>query len=681
MTHIPKAAKKPHTLVAHAHTRIDDYYWLNERENPEVIAYLEAENEYTKHVFGTKTQALQDTIFAEMRSRIKEDDNSVPYRWRDYFYYVRYETGKEYPIYCRKKGDLTAKEEIILNGNVAAKRKKYFAIMGADISPNQNLWGYAVDSKGRRICNLYIKDLAAKKNLPDKIRNVSGNFVWANDSQTLFYTRMDKKTLRTHQVWRHIVGTDAKTDVLIYEENDETYDVGVYTTTSEKYIVIGSTTTLANEYQILAADNPLGDFKLFQERKRGHEYSFDHVDDTFFMLTNWEAQNFRLMTVAENAADYTQENWKEQLAHRPEVLLESMSIFQNFMVLEERKNGLNHIRIINRKTQEDFYIPMTEDCYSVGVGTNPEYTSDILRFGYESMTTPSSVFDFNMKNKTQELKKQREIPGGYNPNDYQSARIWATANDGKKVPISLVYNKKTKIDGSAPCLLYGYGSYGISMDVHFSTARMSLLDRGFVYAMAHIRGGQDLGRNWYEEGKLFKKMNTFTDFIACGDFLIQEKYAAKDKLCAAGGSAGGLLMGAVVNIRPEMWKAVVASVPFVDVVTTMLDDTIPLTTGEYDEWGNPNEKAYYDYMLSYSPYDNVSTKDYPNMLVITGFHDSQVQYFEPAKWVAKLRELKTDDHILLMHTNMSAGHGGASGRFERLREVAMEYAFLVWINE
>lgn len=673
----PKVAKKPHMLIANGHTRIDNYYWLNERENAEVIAYLEAENEYTHTVFGNETQTLQDSIFTEMRSRIKEDDNSVPYRWRDYFYYVRYETGKEYPIYCRKKGSLEAKEEIMLNGNVAAKRKKYFAIMGADISPNQNLWAYSVDSKGRRICTLYIKDLITNKKLTDKISNVSGNFVWANDNQTIFYTRMDKKTLRTHQVWRHIVGTDAKNDVLVYEEKDETYDVGVYTTTSEKYIVIGSTTTLANEYQFLAADNPMGEFQLFQARKRGHEYSFDHADNTFFILSNWDAQNFRLMTTAENEFDTAK--WKEQIPHRSDVLLESMSIFQDFMVLEERKNGLNEIRIINRKNSEDFYIPMKEDCYSVGVGTNPEYTSHILRFGYESMTTPSSVYDFDMQNRTLELKKQREIPGGYNPDDYQSERIWASANDGTKVPISLVYNKKTPINGTAPCLLYGYGSYGISMDVHFSTARMSLLDRGFIFAIAHIRGGQDLGRNWYDEGKLFKKMNTFTDFSACGDFLVQEKYVAKDKLCAAGGSAGGLLMGAVANLRPEMWKAIVASVPFVDVVTTMLDDTIPLTTGEYDEWGNPNEKAYYDYMLSYSPYDNVTAKDYPNMLVITGLHDSQVQYFEPAKWVAKLRELKTDKHILLMHTNMSAGHGGASGRFERLKEVAMEYAFLIWI--
>ena len=679
MQNPPQAPKQPHTLITHEHTRIDDYYWLNARENPDVIAYLEAENAYTQTQFGEKTQALQDTIFAEMRSRIKEDDNSLPYKWREYWYYVRYETGKEYPIYCRKKGNLEAKEEIILNGNVAARRRKYFAIMSADISPNQQLWAYGIDTKGRRICTLYIRDLVTNKNLPDKITNVSGDFVWANDNETLFYTRMDKKTLRSHQVWRHTLGTDAKTDVLIYEEKDETYNVSVMTTTSEKYIVLASSTTLANEYQFLLADKPTEAFQLFLPRNRGHEYSFDHADDTFFMLTNWDAQNFRLMTAAEN--DFAQEKWQEKIAHRPEVLLESLSIFQDFFVIEERQEGLTHIRIINRKNGEDFYVSMPEDCYSVGVGTNPEYTSTILRFGYESMTTPSSVFDFDMQNKTQELKKQREIPGGYEANKYASARIWATAADGTKVPISLVYNKQTLIDGSAPCLLYGYGSYGISIDVHFSTARMSLLDRGFVYAIAHIRGGQDLGRNWYEEGKLLRKTNTFTDFIACGEYLVQEKYASKDKLCAAGGSAGGLLMGAIINLRPEMWKAVVASVPFVDVVTTMLDDTIPLTTGEYDEWGNPNEKEYYDYMLSYSPYDNVSRQNYPNMLVLTGLHDSQVQYFEPAKWVAKLRELKTDNHILLMHTNMSAGHGGASGRFERLKEVAMEYAFFIWIHE
>ncbi len=671
----PIVAKKPHILP---HNRIDNYYWLNERENPEVIEYLEAENQYSNELFSQPTQALQETIFGEMRGRIKEDDNSVPYRWKDYWYYVRYEKGREYPIFCRKKETLEAKEDIILNGNVAARRKKYFAIMGADISPNQQFWAYAVDSKGRRVCNLYIRDLQTNKNLADKIPNITGNFVWASDSKTLFYTRMDKKTLRSYQVWRHVIGTDAKTDVLVYEEKDDTFDVSVFTTTSEKYIVISSSATLANEYRLLAADNPRGDFSLFLPRKREHEYSLDHADDTFFMLTNWEAQNFRLMTTKEN--EYEQEKWQEKISHRADVLLESLSVFKEFMVLEERQNGLTNIRIIGRENAEDFYIQMHEDCYAVGVGNNPEYSSHIFRFGYESLTTPSSVFDFDMKNKTQELKKQREIPGGYNPDDYQSARIWATASDGVKVPISLVYNKKTKIDGSAPCLLYGYGSYGISMDVHFSTARMSLLDRGFVYAIAHIRGGQDLGRNWYEEGKLFKKMNTFTDFIACGEFLIQEKYAAKDKLCAAGGSAGGLLMGAVTNLKPEMWKAVVASVPFVDVVTTMLDDTIPLTTGEYDEWGNPNEKAYYDYMLSYSPYDNIEKKDYPNILVLTGLHDSQVQYFEPAKWVAKLRDMKTDDNLLLLHTNMDAGHGGSSGRFQRLREVAMEYAFLVFIT-
>lgn len=670
----PKAEIIPKKLTKHDHTRVDNYYWLNDRENPEVIDYLKAENTYTNQLMAP-TKKLQKELFEEMKGKIKQDDNSVPYQKGNYWYYVRYETGKEYPIYCRKKGDESAPEEIMLDGNVEAKGKSYFSVNGKAISSNENLMAYAIDTKGRRICTAYIKDLTTGENNADILKNVTGNMVWANDNQTLFYSRQDSQTLRSYQIWKHVLGTKQKEDVLVFEEKDDTYTCFIYKTKSEKYLVIGSSTTLANEAQILEADNPNGTFRYFQQRERGHEFGIEHAGNQFYITTNWEAQNFRLMRTSED--NTSKENWKEVIAHRPDVLLEGVEVFRDFLVLQERTKALNQIRIINQKTQEDYYIQMDEEAYSAFVGVNEAYNTQTLRFEYESMTTPGSTFDFDMLSKERTLKKQREILGGYNPADYVTERKWATATDGTLVPISIVYKKSTPIDGTAPLLLYSYGSYGISEDVYFSVARLSLLDRGFVYAVAHIRGGQDMGRSWYEDGKLLKKMNTFTDFIDCGDFLVKEKYAAKNKLCAMGGSAGGLLMGAVVNLRPEMWCGIVAAVPFVDVVTTMLDESIPLTTGEYDEWGNPNDKPSYDYMLSYSPYDNVTAKPYPNMLVTTGLHDSQVQYFEPAKWVAKLRAVKTDRNILLLHTDMSAGHGGKSGRFEKLKETAMEWAFLL----
>lgn len=674
----PVAKKIPHELTAHGHTRIDNYYWLNQRDNPEVIAYLEAENAYKEAVMA-HTEDLQDTLYREIVSRLKKTDMSVPYLDNGYYYYTRFVEDGEYPIYCRKKGSLEAQEEILLDVNELAEGHDYYHVTGLSISPDNSMLAYGVDTVSRRKYTVYFKDLKTGKLLPDQIPVTSGSAVWANDNKTVFYVIKDETTLRPYRVMRHLLGNDIAEDEEVYVENDVTFDTYIFKTKSKKYIMIASTQTLSTEFRFLEADNPDGEFKIIQPRERNLEYSVDHYGNKFYVLTNLEAKNFRLMETP--VSQPSKENWKEIIPHREDVLLEGIELFSDFLVLEERQNGLRQIRVIRWDDWSEHYIDFGEEAYSAHVSINPEFETHLLRYRYSSLTTPDSVYDYNMATKEKTLLKQEEIGGGFNHENYHTERHYAPARDGIKIPISLVYRKGIKKDGNNPLLLYGYGSYGASIDPSFNAAVLSLLDRGFVYAIAHIRGGSEMGRSWYEEGKLLKKKNTFTDFIDCAQYLIEEKFTNPDKLFARGGSAGGLLMGAVVNMRPDLWKGIIAHVPWVDVVTTMLDPNIPLTTSEYDEWGDPRNKEYYHYMLSYSPYDNVEAKDYPAMLVTTGLHDSQVQYFEPAKWVAKLRAMKTDDNPLIFHINMEAGHGGVSGRFRRYRETALEYAFMLDLLE
>lgn len=672
----PSAEKKPHKLEIHDDVRIDNYYWFNERENPDVISYLESENEYTKKMMA-HTENFQAALFEEMKGRIKEDDSTVPYKLNGYWYQTRFEEGKDYPIYVRKKESLDAPEEIMFDCNEMAEGLSYFNLGSISISPDNTMACFSVDTVSRRKYVLRIKNLITGEIYPDKILNTTGSSTWANDNKTLFYTRKDKVTLRSHKVFKHRLNTPERQDEEVYYEDDETFNTFVYKTKSKEYIIIGSSSTLTTEYRIIKADNPDGNFKIFQKRIPGLDYSISHYKDHFYIIANNEnAINFKLL---KTPIDKTEKpNWTDVIPHRKNVLLEDIEIFRDYLVVNERENGLNKLRIISWDGNEDYYLPFKSETYTAYIGTNPDFDSDYLRYGFNSLTNPSAVLDYNLKTKQTELKKQQEVLGGkFNQDNYISDRIWANARDGAKIPMSIVYKKGTRLDGTSPLLQYGYGSYGSTIDPSFSSIRLSLLDRGFIYAIAHIRGGEYLGREWYDNGKMLVKKNTFTDFIDCSNYLIENNYTSPDHLYAYGGSAGGLLMGAVINMAPEMYNGILAAVPFVDVVTTMLDDTIPLTTGEYDEWGNPNEKAYYDYMKSYSPYDNVEAKNYPNMLVTTGLHDSQVQYWEPAKWVAKLRELKTDKNKLLLHVDMDSGHGGASGRFESLKEVAMEYAFLL----
>jgi len=672
----PKADKITKNLEMHDDLRVDNYYWLNDRDNEEVIDYLERENDYYNKMTA-HTKDFQKDLFEEMKGRIKEDDESVPYFYNGYYYITRFETGKDYPIYSRKKDSLEAEEEVMFDVNEMAKDYSYYNLRGLNISPDNKWVAFGVDTLSRRKYTLYIKNLETGEILSDSITLTTGDSTWANDNKTLFYTRKDEQTLRSNKIYKHKLGHESSKDVLIYTEEDETFGTYVYKTKSDKYLVIGSYSTLTSEFQILDANTPDAKFKIFQSRTRGLEYGISHFGSDFYIVTNKDdATNFKLMKTDENATGM--ENWEELIEHRPEVLLEGIDIFKDYLVLSERNNGLNKIRIKRWDDAEDYYLPFDNETYTADTFQNIEFNTKILRYNYNSLTTPSSVIDFNMETQEKDVKKETEVLGGkFNKDNYESKRIWATAADGTKIPVSMVYRKGMKLNGENPLLLYAYGSYGATIDPYFSSVRLSLLDRGFIYAIAHVRGGQYLGREWYENGKLLFKKNTFTDFVDASKYLISEKYTSKDHLYASGGSAGGLLMGAIVNIAPEIYNGVVAAVPFVDIVTTMLDDTIPLTTGEYDEWGNPNEKEYYDYIKSYSPYDNVEAKSYPNMLVTTGLHDSQVQYWEPAKWVAKLREYKTGNNLLLLHTNMDAGHGGASGRFEALKEVAMDYGFLL----
>jgi oligopeptidase B len=672
----PIAKIIPKKLKKHQDIRIDNYYWLNDRENPEVIDYLNAENEFYNQMTAN-TKDYQEQLFLEMKARIKEDDESVPYFYNGYFYITRFEKGQDYPIYSRKKNSLSANEELLFDCNELAKDKPFFHLGGLSISPDNKLAIFSFDIVGRRIFTIQIKNLETKEILSDLIENVTGSAVWANDNQTIFYSSQDETTLRSDKIFKHKLGQKQSENELVYFEKDETFSVEIAKSKSNMFLAIESGSTLTTEYQILEADNPDGKFRMFQKRIRGLEYSINHYQDSFYIMTNKDdAENFKIMKTNENKT--SKSNWTELIAHRSGVLLEDIEIFKDFLVLEERENGLTKIRIMPwDKTIPEYYLPFDSETYSAYSGTNVDFDTDILRYSYQSLATPASVIDFNMKTKTKEIKKEQKVLGGsFDKNNYTEERLWATAKDGIKIPISLVYRKDLIKNGTAPLLQYAYGSYGHSMDCSFSTTRLSLLDRGFIYAIAHIRGGEDLGRNWYETGKLLQKKNTFSDFIACSKFLIEQKYTSPQHLYAEGGSAGGLLMGAVANMAPDLYNGIIAQVAFVDVVTTMLDTTIPLTTGEYDEWGNPNKKEFYDYMLSYSPYDNVVAQNYPNLYISTGLHDSQVQYWEPAKWVAKLRTLKTNNNQLFLDTNMEAGHGGASGRYEALKELAKEFAFL-----
>ena len=672
----PVAKIIPHALEKHGHTRIDNYYWLNQRENPEVIDYLNQENEYYQQSTA-HTREFQKDLFEEMKARIKEDDESVPYFYNGYYYITRFEKGKDYPIHSRKKATLEAKEEILFDCNEMAKGYTYFNLAGLSISEDNTMVAFGVDTVSRRQYTIQVKNLVSGEILAVKLENTTGGSTWASDNKTLFYSRKDEVTLRADKIYKHKIGTDADKDSLVYFEKDETFDVSVYKSKSRKYLIINSSSTMTTEFQTVLSATPDAKFKVFQKRTRGLEYSISHFGAHFYIVTNKDkATNFKLMKTDETAT--SKENWTDLIPHRETVLLEDIDIFKEYLVVSERFDGLNKLRIMPWNGKGEYYLPFGSETYMAYTTTNLDFDTEILRYGYQSLATPASVIDFNMKTKEKTVLKEQEVLGGkFDKENYKEERIWATAKDGTKVPISMVYRKGIKKDGKNPLLLYAYGSYGVTMDCHFSSVRLSLLDRGFIYAIAHIRGGEDLGREWYDAGKLLKKKNTFTDFIDCSQFLIDEKYTSTQNLYAEGGSAGGLLMGAIINMAPNLYNGVVAQVPFVDVVTTMLDETIPLTTGEYDEWGNPNRKKYYNYMLSYSPYDNVVAQDYPNLYISTGLHDSQVQYWEPAKWIARLRVLKTNNNQLYLDTNMEAGHGGASGRFEAIKEIAKEYSFLL----
>tara|TARA_A100001035_G_scaffold279317_1_gene280367 strand:- start:1041 stop:3128 length:2088 start_codon:yes stop_codon:yes gene_type:complete len=681
----PIAEKQPYEMIKHNDVRVDDYYWMRltddqkkaenyDEKTQKVVDYINNENIYTQESLK-HTNKFQDKLFDEIVGRIKKDDESVPYFSNGYFYYTKYEPGKEYAINCRKKGTLDSDEEIILDQNILADGKDYFAVGGWSVSPNNEWLAYSTDYVSRRIYTVHFKNLLTGETIQNAISNSSGSVAWANDNRTVFYTSKNDVTLLSEKIWRHKLGSDSKSDEMVYHEKDDTFYSGVYRSKSGDYIIIYNVSTLVSDFHILNADKPDGDFVNFSPREKEHEYSIDHYQDKFFIISNWDAKNNRLMETSETKT--SKKNWKEVIPHRDDVHLLDMEIFKDHLVINERKDGLRGLRIIHQKTGKDEYLDFGESTYTSRISTNREFNTNVLRYSYSSMLTPSSTYDYNMDSGQLTLMKQQEVVGGYDQNNYESERLYAIARDGEKVPISIVYKKDLKKVESQNLLLYAYGSYGSTIDPYFSSVRLSLLDRGFVYAIAHVRGGQIYGRKSYDDGKMLNKKNTFYDFIDAGKYLINEGYTDKDQLFIEGGSAGGLLIGAVVNMEPDLWKGAICAVPFVDVVTTMLDATIPLTSGEWDEWGNPEEKEYYDYMLSYSPYDQIENKAYPNMLVTSGFFDSQVQYWEPLKYVAKLRDNWAGDNRLYLHMNMDAGHGGKSGRFRRYREVALEYAFVL----
>lgn len=682
----PHAPRRPHRHEKHGDVRVDDYYWLRDRDSPEVAAYLAAENAYVDHCLG-HTSRRQEELFEEIKGRIRQDDISVPYREGTHEYYYRYEEGHEYRVYCRRGTEVaSAAERVILDVNVLADGHEFCDVAALGVSPNERLLAYAIDTVGRRLYDIHICDLETGETLADVVPAVTGNFVWANDDETILYSKQDPVTLRSYQVLRHRLGTDAASDDVVFQEDDETFTCGVGKSRSKRYIVIGTYQTLTSEYHVLDADRPAASPRVFLPRESGHEYHIDHFRDRFYIRSNADATNFRLLETppvadsGEHAMDSvaSRQNWREVVPHRPNVLIETFELFRDHLVVQERVNGLVRLRITPWNGDAAHDVEFQEPAYEAYIDAhNKRSDTTVLRFGYSSLTTPASDYDYDMVTHERTLLKREEVLGGFDPDNYVAERVVATAPDGAEVPISLVSRRDTPRDGTSPLLLYGYGSYGLSMDAGFRSPRLTLLDRGFVFAIAHVRGGQELGRAWYDAGKLGKKKNTFTDFIACAERLVANGITTADRLFAMGGSAGGLLMGAVINARPDLFHGVVAQVPFVDVVTTMLDESIPLTTGEYDEWGNPNEPEAYDYIKSYSPYDNVASVAYPHLLVMTGLHDSQVQYWEPAKWVAKLRVMKTDQHLLLLKTNMDAGHGGASGRYHRYRETALQFVFLL----
>jgi oligopeptidase B len=668
----PVAAVRPYRFDEHGNVRIDQYYWLKERSNPEVIKYLEDENAYTKAVMA-HTEALQGRLYEELKGRVLQNDQSVPFREGNYFYYTRLVEGKNYPIYARKRGSLTAPEEIMIDANALAEGKATFLIRAWEVSSGEDLLAFAADTTGGRVSSIRFKNLRTGEMLSDVVPRSMGGIAWAEDNRTLFYTKPDSVSVRPYQVYRHRLGTPAATDQMVYEDKDETYYVGVSKTKSRAYIMIQSSQTMATEYSYVRADQPEAPFRVLFPRERGHEYSANHFGDYFYVLSNDHAKNFRLMRTP--VARPGRDNWEEVIPHRADVLLEDFEFFRDYLVLSERKDGLMHLRVRPWSGQNEYYLDFGEPAYLAYVSTNLEFNTPVLRYGYTSLTTPSSTFDFDMKTRQKTLLKRDQILGGFDPANYVTERFYTTARDGARVPVSLVYRKGSA--RPAPLLLTGYGSYGSSSDPTFSSDRLSLLDRGFVFAIAHIRGGSEMGRAWYENGRQLQKQNTFNDFVDVADDLIRRGYTSSNRLFARGASAGGLLMGAVVNMRPELFRGVIAGVPYVDVITTMMDSTIPLTTGEYDEWGNPHDSTYYRYMLSYSPYDHVERKAYPNLLITAGLYDTQVLYVEPAKWTARLRAMKTDNNRLILRTNMEAGHGGASGRYKRWRDVAFEYAFLL----
>jgi len=685
----PTAEKQTHITAIHGLQLEDDYFWMRlsdeqkeaaepDEQTAKVVDYLNRENDYTKEVMNG-TEAFQENLFNEIVGRIKQDDQSVPLLDNGYYYYSRYEEGKEYAIYCRKLGSLEAEEQVMLNVNEMAEGFNYYAVGGQSVSTNNNLLAFSVDTVSRREYTLQFKDLTTGEILADRIPGTTGGATWANDNKTVYYSKKDPITLRSSRIFKHILGTDASADVLVFEEADETFSCGIGKSKSEQYLMIASYSTVSNEWRYLDANTPNGEWKIIQPRERNLEYSCSHYGEHFYITTNRDAKNFKLVRTPIHATTY--ENWEDVLPHRDATLLEGVDIFKDYLVVSERTEGLNQIRVKRWDDAEDYYIQFPDPAYSAYVGANPDFDTKQLRYGYNSMTTPSSVFEMDMVSQATNLLKQQEVLGGsFDPANYESERVMVEARDGTKVPVSIVSRKGVKKDGNNPFLLYAYGSYGYSMDAGFSSTRLSLLDRGFVYAIAHIRGGQEMGRDWYEDGKMFNKKNTFTDFVDCGQAMVDLGYTSPQHLYAMGGSAGGLLMGAVINMAPALFNGVIAAVPFVDVINTMLDESIPLTTGEFDEWGNPKNKDSFDYMMSYSPYDNVTAQDYPHMLVTTGYWDSQVQYWEPAKWMAKLRDTKTGENLLVMDCNMETGHGGASGRFKRLRETAMEYAFFMMLE-
>ena len=671
----PSAKKIPKELKRFDSKRVDNYFWLKNRDDSEVIDYLEKENDYFKKM-TSNTEDFQEIIYKEIKNKIKEDDQSVPYFLNGYWYLTKYQKNKNYPIYLRRKSDLNSKDQILFDCNLLADGYEYFNLSNIKISPNNKFAAYSIDTLSRRLYTIRIKNLQTGEVLNDQIINTSGGFAWANDNKTLFYTNRDSDTLRNDKILRHEIGTKSKDDKIVFHEKDNTFYTSVSKSKSNKFIIISSHSTLTSEFQFLDANKPLDNFRLFNQRKRGLEYSINHYEKFFYIITNIDnAKNYKLMKTPIGGTEY--ENWINVIDHRKDVLIEGIDIFKNYLVISERANGLNRINVRKWDDSESYYLDFKSETFSLYTTTNVDFDTNILRYGFNSLTQPPSIIDFNMSTKKKTIRKQQQVlDDNFKNKNYTSERIWSQSEDGTKIPISLVYKKGLIKNNKNPLLLYGYGSYGNTIDPYFSVSRLSLLDRGFVFAIAHVRGSEYMGREWYDEGKLLKKTNTFKDFISCTKHLISEGYTNTNQTYAYGGSAGGLLMGSVINMEPELYNGVIAAVPFVDVLTTMLDETIPLTTGEYDEWGNPNNEEFYNYILSYSPYDNVKKMKYPNLLVTTGLYDSQVQYWEPAKWVAKLRELKVGENLLLLKTNMDSGHGGASGRFDALKEVAREYVFL-----